>query len=722
MSIAKQANSPNAEFEQAFFQLAFERLQDKLFNLIDYLVGFNIINKSDDGTKAVGVFGFKADNGQILFVPAFFKDGDVKGIDIMYSKNNEQFYPLNEDFAELFLKDDPSGIGSVTEETIQQINQHTPAVDMRDLVRPPRTGKVSYASVLDYVEQAGNETKDAFQHFLEKDAHYLESVLRFYDIEKVAKALVRKKEADKVLPVPSVQVLSSSDDLSKLSDKEKAKIFSDGYVVVDKRKKEQKSQFGIEKFEEKFTNPSESGFYPYVTQSGSIRYAIIIVDPISLDPRFNSDESIIVELSDGYTYGTTRNNIYTKGQIVVKDIENALSGLKDPAEVKPSYSDKYILVNSSLKATRPFTVAANYKNDEGLRCIVVETSGALADYCDEEPRRPRKFSNSYFADKNQSPFYRKYTIIMTKKPGDKLSFDNNTIYVPKGFKLLPLTTYPTGGCCSTESGSYEERESARQKARQKYEAGKPATKSNILGALKYNRVFPMTVTSNGSEYFVSVKDVKKKYDTALKAKTAMIVDLGLDEETADSIMSKVANQISQSGYIKMAYTGDNAPAPWDPVPYTNELGQPTYDGVGNMEVAPIDQTYTNDPTRIGLGTTPGVEGVDAAISHANELAEAGQKEVFDTQSIATLAKYVSPETKVVDYMPDFISCLDKLGRMLFLVYWETDKFEQMYGRSELPEMTELLTNVFRNLGDLIIFLKRKAPQLSINMSETATGI
>jgi hypothetical protein len=41
----------------------------------------------------------------------------------------------------------------------------------------------------------------------------------------------------------------------------------------------------------------------------------------------------------------------------------------------------------------------------------------------------------------------------------------------------------------------------------------------------------------------------------------------------------------------------------------------------------------------------------------------------------------------------------------------------MYGRDDLPELVELVKNVFNNLGDLVIFLKRKVPDISINDSE-----
>jgi hypothetical protein len=41
----------------------------------------------------------------------------------------------------------------------------------------------------------------------------------------------------------------------------------------------------------------------------------------------------------------------------------------------------------------------------------------------------------------------------------------------------------------------------------------------------------------------------------------------------------------------------------------------------------------------------------------------------------------------------------------------------MYGRGDLPELLELVTSVFKNVGELIVFLKRKSPELSINMSK-----
>ena len=171
------------------------------------------------------------------------------------------------------------------------------------------------------------------------------------------------------------------------------------------------------------------------------------------------------------------------------------------------------------------------------------------------------------------------------------------------------------------------------------------------------------------------------------------------------------------GQIKVAYLGDATLPVEDEQPYTNELGQTTYTGIPYYQTAGTEDGYTGDPTQLGLGVKPDETQVRNNVETATALAQSGQKEIFDTQSIATIAKYVNPNEKILGYIPSFVASLDKLGRMLFMIRWETEKFQDMYGKDEMPELVELVKNVFNNLGDLIIFMKRKVPDLSINTNE-----
>ena len=57
---------PDAAFESAFSELAHASLREKAPGLMEYLVGFQILDKNDEDTHAVAVFGFKVGN---LFAP-----------------------------------------------------------------------------------------------------------------------------------------------------------------------------------------------------------------------------------------------------------------------------------------------------------------------------------------------------------------------------------------------------------------------------------------------------------------------------------------------------------------------------------------------------------------------------------------------------------------------------------------------------------------------------
>lgn len=729
------------QIEGAFFQLAYQRLQDTLKNLIPYLVGFEIVKKNEDNTKALGVFGFRSESGQILFVPAFFINGKVKNLDLLYSKNNEQFYPLNEDFAEMFIKDELLGLGANSGEGRADIMREATQGDYRAMSVPPRTGRYVIASVVDYVKDSNNETKQAFSDLIEKNAEFCEALMRYYPLEKVAEAIkmedgdkYRKgdaapKKLDMVLP-------QDKEKVKKLSDSDKQTLLTQGFLIVDDRAQDEKSKFGAVDFVKKFTNPTDSGFYSYITKLGTVRYGLILVKPKQLQQDFATDDSIVIDLesNDGTAYIKDTKKVYIKDQIKVQDYSAVHKMMVDAAEGKPGYSSVYVLINENLKATQPFRINANFKDQSGLRRIMVEPYSIYGnDGCDDKggPHdRPGSVhglprGNFYNHPKKVSEI----TLIMTKKPGDRLEYKNCTIYVPAGFKLLKIDPYTDHRCCmesptpffsnKKEEEKYEKERAQREKEKEQKIKGEPGSAYNLHNLLSEKNVFPMSVHTNGSEYFVDIDGAKKKYEDPIKAKIAMTMEYGLDQKTASEIIDELLPGISKKGHIKLATTGDIYPQPYEEQPYTNEFGQPTYSGVGAETALPPYDSYTGNPTQQDLGSMPEVKGIDPQyVNQAIQMAQNGQKEIFDTHMIGALAKYVSVSDKISEYLPSMIESMDRLGRILFLLHWETDKFKEMYGRGDLPELVELVTSVFKNLGDLVIFLKRKSPELSINMSKS----
>ena len=138
------------EFEQAFSSLAFAYLRDKAPRLLDHMVGFQLVDRNDDNTKAMGVFGFKVGN-QWLYAPVFFLNGDLKGHELLYIKSNDSFVPMKENWVNYIMSRKPHVLGEETEaENLSELGGVYP--DIRSLSVSPSIGGGKQASSNDWVK------------------------------------------------------------------------------------------------------------------------------------------------------------------------------------------------------------------------------------------------------------------------------------------------------------------------------------------------------------------------------------------------------------------------------------------------------------------------------------------------------------------------------------------------------------------------------------------
>ena len=71
-------NIDDQTFEQSFAEMAISDLQSKAPALMNYMLGFQLVEKSDDGARAIGFAGFKIGENW-LYTPAFFLGGEILG-------------------------------------------------------------------------------------------------------------------------------------------------------------------------------------------------------------------------------------------------------------------------------------------------------------------------------------------------------------------------------------------------------------------------------------------------------------------------------------------------------------------------------------------------------------------------------------------------------------------------------------------------------------------
>ena len=82
-------------FEAKFGQLSDTLIHEKAPAMAPYKIGFQLIEKNEDETRAVGVMAYKIDQ-QWVYVPCFWLKGKLKGQNLMYLKQQDVFVPLNE--------------------------------------------------------------------------------------------------------------------------------------------------------------------------------------------------------------------------------------------------------------------------------------------------------------------------------------------------------------------------------------------------------------------------------------------------------------------------------------------------------------------------------------------------------------------------------------------------------------------------------------------------
>jgi hypothetical protein len=169
-------------FEQAFSNLAHAYLRDSAPKLLDHEIGFQLLDRNRENTKAVGVFAFKV-GSMWLYAPVFFLNGDLKGHELLYIKNQDMFVPLKESWVNYLINRKPSILGSGIDKNLTQFGQRQP--DFTQLSRSP--AKFGSAQHDPRVQAAFNTLAGTELDLHSLEANYLAGKLSADDLVATAK-------------------------------------------------------------------------------------------------------------------------------------------------------------------------------------------------------------------------------------------------------------------------------------------------------------------------------------------------------------------------------------------------------------------------------------------------------------------------------------------------------------------------------------------------------
>ncbi len=95
------------------------------------------------------------------------------------------------------------------------------------------------------------------------------------------------------------------------------------------------------------------------------------------------------------------------------------------------------------------------------------------------------------------------------------------------------------------------------------------------------------------------------------------------------------------------------------------------------------------------------------INAAQQAAQMGDPDVVDAGLISALAAEGDVGAALMPFMQDLELALDRIYRILFLLWWKTELFKDKYGIAQLKESESRIRNIGRELGKFILSFKSK---------------
>jgi hypothetical protein len=746
----------DTSFEQAFSNLAHAYLRDKAPTLLDHEVGFQLLDRNQENTKAVGVFAFKV-GAQWIYAPVFFLNGDLKGHELLYVKNQDMFLPLKENWINYLINRKPSILGQGVTKNTTSLGASQP--DFSQMSRSPmkfgsanptlkemmtaaigtfaKTATMNTAKAFEeiggvlnlpsFLKQAGLEMLSSLVNTCKDAPKIAEALDQFHGLDIIKEAVDLAKQrrdapvkvasildsAPKKTPNASTLVVITYDYTQQtalppgLDEDDQEKLLKDKILIKDKRDGDNVSVAYQVQTDQKLFNPNESGLYEVVTGPGDIERCYVAIHPMGPDRRTNMATVVRVDGSPAWL-NAAPTSVWAVSRIEGEEFDKWYNALSDATSL-PSGNARTLLLHKNGDTLAPVRVEKEYgSSDKDTVAYTVQIATGVRG---PEPKPDRR---NHTDPLNYCEWRHGVRVHLNTSKGSKLRLSMGDIFVPTTFKKLNCTKAKDDKkdnsdepcCIGGYSGSEDE----------------PLMLGNIaeihLGVLQ--KTAGLTLRHTGTRVDIEAQVEKnacaEKELTPVQALASLVGKHGFTEPAARALLEKAAAKRRFECRVKYAAPygppmlteqGPSAPAMPEPVMGGESImnsSVPTQLGVDQAMQVPAMSASNTDREIYNPNTGLDKKTMQTIIDAANS----GQREIFDTTMIGSMLRAVRDDTMVDRYMGDLMKGLDKLGRILFMFYWHGDQFAERYGKADMPELEDSLRNAFEMVGDVLLFLKQRS--------------
>lgn len=735
---ASLGTSPDIPYEQAFANIAHEFMRSRVPTLMDYEIGFQLIDKSKGGEKALGAFGFKAGD-RSLIIPVVYSDGEVKGHEIIYVTDQNLCVPSSEAWVSYLTQKQPDQIGDAVAGNRQALGIRNAPLSL--LTRSPLKfasdhatklagkyaewchpflnwfAKIATATIDEQMNWAPGIGEQLAARSFEEQEAYLR-LLKSYpaiklaaeklnqslpeELEKTIDAGIDKKKLPRIYgsvlgePVAkpkALKVLYYAEAAKAvvpydLADSDREKLVSHGYLVQDKRKDSQKPTAKIIHQESlSLLNPTNNVIADVLVRPGKFERCLVL--PTVLGPGCNDRNNVyVIRLSDKEMTTEDRNSVFLDED--AEDIEEITKFMDklptvDEASLKVdsefSLEPTYVVLRrgqGGIEATCAFSVnrSLGKQGDDKIFDIHVIHGWSDSSSSIGAGIDSREKIRSGHRGYKKSPKQ-----LRVSKDGESIRSWADELVVPADAKVLKLS----------------------------YSHGKNSLMTADLrdvSAIVWKGLSRLDIHrghSSGREYIINTDKPVTKSAAILK----LVTDYELPEDVAATMLDQVEVGKKATYGVKKA---DN-PTPWlidegksesPEIPYWNGntggnwMANPNVDNDSTTSYRlPVQglMASQNDPSAWDPRNEPDVPYMNQAMQAANK----GQRDVFNTKSILSIVN----KDQSGDMGP-IIKCMDSLGRRYLAFCWQREAMNDQYGAADASDIEDSLLENFEGLGEMTI--------------------
>lgn len=521
--------------------------------------------------------------------------------------------------------------------------------------------------------------------------------------KKAAPDVGMKPKKVKVVVLDEVTDKNRAEMLHDLDTDERARLLKERVVVKDNRDDERDVTLAFNvQTEIRLQNPDRTNIYRVLCKPDQFQDCLVLFGPY--DSRGRNTFCTVISLEDKRWINIHPSMVWTESEYDDEAWRKWFDKLPELTE-PPEKNDLYVILAERGQATCPCRVIETYGRDP-LGTDVYDVS--FSDYCDldqpyyqlDYPRSVRPFREGR---------WRGSRIRLTHRPGKSIKVTDGDVCIPDGARYVelkkPQNVKPDGDNDADDADPDAGTEPG------------PLQLGNLvdLQLCLAQVTKKLKVYADGDDITFD-EDRKLNKVGALKE---LILGYGLREKTARLVLEKAARERmfgrAFTVLLKQAGPGDplgdmTAGAPnsppfpepnigWDPMTGSNI---PTMaESEFNVKVPDMSATRTDRSIYQPQGPD------SRSMQVAQQAAQTGQREVFDTAMLGSLLKAVRQESMVDRYLGDLMKGMDRLGRILFLFYWHGEEFEERYGKQDMPELEDGLRNAFEGVGDVLLKLRQQ---------------